>query len=57
MASRYCKYCERQVRSVPVYEPNHVVQLLVTLVTCGIWLPFWMLACVLSVLQLSLIHI
>lgn len=51
MSRRFCEYCDQYVRPVPVYQVNHVCQLLGTIVTVGLWLPLWLFACFLSVIQ------
>lgn len=51
MASRFCKRCERQVKPVATYQVNHVAHILGTVFLCGLWLPVWILACVMSALQ------
>ena len=39
--SGYCKDCERRV---VVFRPraNHLLHLLLTLITAGLWLPIWL---------------
>ena len=41
-ASRYCKHCGKQVL-VRRASTNHVLHLLLSIVTCGVWLPIWIL--------------
>jgi len=51
MKSRYCHACQKQVRSEPIYEVNHVAHLLASVCLCGLWLPLWVLAAFLSYVQ------
>jgi hypothetical protein len=47
LASRYCPACGRQgvaVRS----SPNHVLHLLLTILTVGFWFPVWLLLAILG---------
>jgi len=39
-ASAYCKNCNKQVL-VTRNTPNHILHLLLSLVTCGLWLLVW----------------
>jgi len=39
-ASRHCSTCETQ-RLIVAAKPNHVLHLLLTLVTGGLWFPVW----------------
>lgn len=48
---KYCKRCGRVVRAIPRYPVNHVAHLLFSVVTLGLWFPFWLLAGILSVVQ------
>ena len=41
-ATGYCKKCERQVM-VRRKGTNHVLHLLLSLVTLGLWIPVWIL--------------
>jgi len=49
--TRYCRLCGKQVATKKKYEVNHLIHLILTLVTCGLWAPFWIVACILSVFQ------
>jgi len=44
-ASRWCRSCDSQVRA---QRPgaNHILHLLLSLITAGLWIPIWVLSCV-----------
>jgi sterol desaturase/sphingolipid hydroxylase (fatty acid hydroxylase superfamily) len=40
----YCDYCERNTRHErDVKRPNHILHLLLSVFTVGLWLPIWIL--------------
>lgn len=41
-ASRYCPHCDRRVLALGT-KANHVLHLLLSLVSCGLWLPVWLI--------------
>lgn len=47
IVSKHCKVCNRRM-ACEVCGVNHILQLLLSLVTCGLWLPVWLLCCVTS---------
>lgn len=51
MGTRFCRLCNRQVATKPRYEVNHLIHLILSLVTCGLWLPLWLTACIMSAVQ------
>lgn len=46
-APRYCRSCDQRVLGV-ASTPNHVLHLLLTLITVGLWLPVWLLIALFS---------
>lgn len=42
MASKYCKHCDKQVLATGE-KPNHILHLLLTLVTAGLWIIPWII--------------
>ena len=42
--SGFCKSCDKQVM-VRRKGTNHILHLLLTVFTAGIWLPIWLLSC------------
>lgn len=51
VGTKYCRTCQRWVATVPTYTPNHVAHLIAVIFLCGLWLPFWLFACFLSMIQ------
>jgi hypothetical protein len=45
ISSRHCRHCRKQVPAVR-NPPNHVLHALITFFLCGIWLPIWILNCI-----------
>lgn len=43
IASRYCRKCQRQTAAIRS-GANHVLHLLLTVFTAGLWLPVWILS-------------
>ena len=37
---RYCSHCEKDVMAIKS-TPNHILHLLLSLVTLGFWVPVW----------------
>jgi hypothetical protein len=45
----FCKACNRQTLHVcQETNCNHILHLLLSIVTCGLWLPIWLLAAISS---------
>lgn len=44
-ASRYCPHCQSRVLAVGT-TPNHMLHLVLTLLTCGLWGVVWLLVVV-----------
>lgn len=44
-SSKHCAYCGEKVLAIR-QGPNHVLHLLMSLVTMGLWLPIWLLSSV-----------
>jgi hypothetical protein len=42
---RYCPMCERNVMATGT-TPNHLLHFFLSLFTCGLWLPVWILVAV-----------
>ena len=42
--SRWCGHCQSAVLATGT-TPNHVLHLLLSLLTFGLWLPVWLLIC------------
>ena len=41
----FCRYCN-QWRPFTKPTPNHILHLLITLATCSLWIPIWLLLAV-----------
>jgi len=42
-SQQYCQHCSRQVLAARK-TPNHVLHLLLTVITMGFWIPIWVLS-------------
>jgi hypothetical protein len=45
--SRYCGYCDR-MRLSERQEPNNLLHFVLTVLTCGLWLPVWFVLAVVT---------
>lgn len=41
-SGRYCKYCNTHVMAV-ANTPNHILHLLLTVCSGGLWIPIWVI--------------
>lgn len=39
----FCESCDRYVRGVKEKNTTHVLHVLLSVCTCGLWLPIWLL--------------
>lgn len=46
-SSGYCKHCRKQVK-IEGQSPNHILHLLLSIITGGLWLIVWIILCCLS---------
>ena len=54
-ASIFCKSCQGK-RMAQAPSPNHILHLLLTLITFGLWLPIWILVSLFSGGQFHCTH-
>lgn len=47
-SSKFCRHCRRQVLAQR-QGPSHVIHAILSLLTAGLWLVVWLLACVIQV--------
>jgi hypothetical protein len=39
----FCRQCQKPSRFIRTVEtPNHILHFLIALISCGLWIPFWM---------------
>lgn len=46
-AQRYCPVCDRRTLAV-ARTPNHILHIVLTFVTCSLWLFVWLAVCLLG---------
>ena len=54
--SKYCMKCDQQTRFVRPDGPNHILHLLLSLISVGLWLPVWALIVLCSMTERYCCH-
>lgn len=42
---RFCSHCQKNTMAIG-NTPNHLLHLVLTILTAGLWLPIWILVCI-----------